>query len=230
VKNKSNPKALGLLAFVVLFLGGGATYFQYNAVQAVKADVTALESQVPSQKELEKSLADSHGKLAEYQLKLSHLEQSVPDVAYIPTLMKELEQIGLGKGIKVTGVRPAPAVVAPALPEEGSTKPKKKDYDEITIEVKGRGHYDNIKAFLDAIQEFPKVIAVKTISMTPMRDGTDGPAGDIELVVNVVAYVFPFELITASTVKPQTNVVEPEKTATTTNTATQRLAKSGGRK
>jgi Tfp pilus assembly protein PilO len=154
----------------------------------------------------------------------------VPDVAYIPTLMKELEQIGIGKGIKVTGVRPAPPVVAPTLPEEGSTKPKKKDYDEITIEVKGRGRYDNIKAFLDSIQEFPKVIAVKTISMTPMRDGSDGRPGEIEVVVNVVAYVFPFELITAANAKAQTNVVKPvETTATTTNTATQRLAKSGGR-
>jgi Tfp pilus assembly protein PilO len=208
VSKQSNPKTLGLMAFVVLALGGGATYFQFNAVQAAKADVDALEGQVPSQKELEKSLADSQFKLVEYQTKLSHLEGSVPDVAYIPTLMKELELIGTADGIKVTGVRPAPVVVAPSVATEGKRK-EKKDYSEVEIEVKGRGRYDSIKTFLDSLQKFPKVIAVKTVSLTPMRDGNAGGSNNIDVVINVVAYVFPFEVLTAA---------DPSKTAAPANT------------
>ncbi len=245
MKKQSNPKTLGLLAFVVLVLGGGATYFQYNAVQAAKADMAVLEAQVPSQKELEKSLADSHSKLVAYQKQLEHLEGSVPDVAYIPTLMKELEQIGLGHGIKVTGVRPAPVVLQPGLPQEGKKK-EKKLYSEVEIEVKGRGRYDDIKAFLDSLQKFPKVIAVRTISLTPIRESGTRSNSDIEAVINVVAYVFPFELITATnpTVQPTaggnndqpmdppagTDTGETAQSTSSSNTQTHKLVKAGDRK
>jgi Tfp pilus assembly protein PilO len=214
VSKQSSPKTLGLMAFIVLALGGGATYFQFNAVQTAKADVAALEGQVPSQKELEKSLADSHAKLTEYQAKLAHLEGSVPDVAYIPTLMKELEMIGIADGIKVTGVRPAPVVVAPPAVTEGKRQ-EKKDYSEVELEIKGRGKYDAIKTFLDSLQKFPKVIAVKTVSLTPMRDSGTGATSSIDVVINVVAYVFPFEVLTA---------IDPSQATVPTNTG----APSGG--
>ena len=242
MKGQSKPKTLGLLAFVVLALGGGATYFQYQAVQTVKGEVAALESQVPSQKDLEKSLSESKAKLTEYQQKLAHLELSVPDVAYIPTLMKELETMGKSHGIKVTGVRPAPQqFMQPAGPAQEGKKEKKKEYDEIEIEVKGRGKYENVKALLDSLQKFPKVLAVKTVSITPIRDGSgSNRVTEIEAVVNVVAYVFPFELVTGANPKLQATT-EPaaqpaqgtaqtqQGTATTTMSETQTIAKSGGR-
>jgi Tfp pilus assembly protein PilO len=244
VSKQSNPKTLGLMAFVVLALGGGATYFQYNAVQAAKAEVAALEGQVPSQEELMKSLSDSGMKLADYRKKLEHLEKSVPDVAYIPTLMKELEQIGIGHKIKVTGVRPAPVQAAPDVKAEGK-KQAKKDYSEVEIEVKGRGNYDDVKAFLDSLQTFPKVIAVKTVSLTPMRESGTRTVGDIEVVINVTAYVFPFEMLMPTT-QPEagsatgegspmlppagTEAAPAQGNATTaTTTQAQRLSKSGGR-
>lgn len=208
MSKKGSPKTLGLMAFVVLALGGGATYVQFNSVQSAKADVVALEDKVPSQKELEESLAASQAKLTEYQAKLAHLEGSVPDVAYIPTLMKELELIGISDGIRVTGVRPAPVVAAPPQATEGQKK-EKKDYSEVEIEVKGRGQYDSIKKFLDSLQKFPKVIAVKTVSLTPMRDSGTGTTSSIEVVINVAAYVFPFEVLTA---------IDPSQVATPSNT------------
>jgi Tfp pilus assembly protein PilO len=207
------------MAFAVLALGGGATYFQFNAVQTAKADVAALEGKVPSQKELERSLADSRTKLTEYQAKLAHLEGSVPDVAYIPTLMKELELIGFADGIKVTGVRPAPVVAAPPQATEGKKK-EKKDYSEVEIEVKGRGQYDSVKRFLDSLQKFPKVIAVKTVSLTPMRESGGGSTSSIEVVIHVVAYVFPFEVLTAidpSQIAPPTNTGAPVDGPVTTD-------------
>jgi Tfp pilus assembly protein PilO len=182
-------------------MGSGATYFQYSAVQTKKAEAAALEATVPTQEELMKSLSESRAKLDEYRAKLDHLEGSVPDVAYIPTLMKELEQVGLGHNIKVIGVRPAPQQLmtptqAPA--QEGDQRPKKKEYEEIEIEIQGRGTYDNVKAFLDSLKTFPKVIAVKTVTMEPQRDSGAFATGQIQCKVNVVAFVFPFEFIPAT--------------------------------
>lgn len=195
MKKNSNPKLLGLLAFVVLLMGGGATYFQFQNVKAAESRVAALDAQVPTQKELQADLASTGTQLAAFQKQLAHLEKGVPDVAYVPTLMKELEQIGKAHHITVTGVRPAPQTFVPAATPEGAPKPKKKDYVEIEIEVKGRGNYDDIKAFMDALQQFPKVIAVKTISLSPQRDLSSRSKGEIEATVNIVTFVFPFEFV-----------------------------------
>jgi Tfp pilus assembly protein PilO len=218
VSSKSKPKTLGLVAFLVLAMGAGATYFQYNAVQAKKAEVAALESSVPSQEELLSSLAASSAKLAEYKAKLDHLEGSVPDVAYIPTLMQELEQVGLGNNIKVIGVRPAPQqLMQPAkATQEGDQRPKKKEYEEIEIEIQGRGSYDDVKAFLDSLKTFPKVIAVKTVTMEPQRDTGSSATGQIEAKVSVVAYVFPFEFIPAT---PKSVATKAPSSTTLPNTA-----------
>jgi Tfp pilus assembly protein PilO len=196
VKGKGAPKALGLLAGVVIVLGGGATYFQYQNVAKAKAKVAELEAEVPTQKDLEKDLMASNGKLKEFQNKLAHLEANVPDVAYVPTLMKELEAMGKDHNITVTGVRPAPKQAAPPT-TEGAPKPKKSEYAEFEIEVKGRGTYDDIKAFMDALQKFPKVVGVKTVNLTPFRESEGRGKDQIEATINVVAYVFPFEMIEA---------------------------------
>jgi len=67
------------------------------------------------------------------------------------------------------------------------------DYDEIEIEIKGRGRYDNVKAFLVALQDFPKVIAVKTVGMKPQNEKAGVSTPEIEATIKVVTYVFPFE-------------------------------------
>ena len=245
MSNNKSPKALILVALVVVALGGGATYFQYNAAQAVKAEVADLEQQVPSQQDLEASLAESHAQLQEYQQKLAHLESSVPDVAYIPTLMKELEQMGKAHGITVTGVRPTPQVAGPTQPQEGK-KEKKKDYVEVEIEIKGRGRYENIRSLLGALEQFPKVIAVKTVGLSPFRDSGMSGSDQLECTVNLVAFVFPFEpsqlpaaarpVVTepgktdpAGAAPAQTGAGEPVNTAASSLNETLKVAKKGGR-
>lgn len=248
MKNNSSPKLLGIMAFLVLALGGGATYFQYQNVQTAKAKAAALDAQLPSQKDLERDLADTTAKLADFQKVIGHLEANVPDVAYIPTMLKELETIGKGHRIVVTAVRPAPQTMAPKpAAEEGQLKAAKKDYAEIEIEVKGRGSYDDIKAFLDSLQKFPKVIAVKTVGLTPIRETDAGRKDQIEVMINVVAYVFPYEFILGQNTKPldqqagqsapttasqppmQESPSQRANTTFTEATETMRLAKKGGK-
>ena len=197
MKGKGFPKALSVLAISTILLGGGATYFQFQTVSSAKAKVAELEAEVPSQKDLESELSATNAKLNEFKKQLQHLEANVPDVAYVPTLMKELETMGKDYNIAVTGVRPAPQQGPAPKPQEGDLKAKKKEYAEVEIEVKGRGTYDDIKAFMDALQRFPKVIGVKTVNLSPVRENDGNTKDQIEATINVTAYVFPFELIEA---------------------------------
>jgi hypothetical protein len=132
--------------------------------------------------------------------------------------MKELEQVGIGNNIKVIGVRPAPQqLMTPTqATQEGDQRPKKKEYEEIEIEVQARGSYDNVKAFLDSLKTFPKILAVKTVTMEPQRDSGAGTTGQIQCKVNVVAFVFPFEFIPAT---PNSGAATTNTTATPNNGA-----------
>lgn len=212
MSNGTSPKTIGLMACVFLLGGGGATYYQYNALQQAKAKFVELEATVPKQEDLERELSETSKKLTEYRDNLSHLEQEVQDVAYVPTFMKELEAVGKFYAIDVTGVRPVPKAMQLANTSgEGSLEVKPKDYEEIEIEVKGRGSFEDVKSFLDALKTFPKVVAVKTINLTPQKDLSGGSANKLEAVVNLVAYVFPFDPATQAKTEPA--VVPPQPTA-----------------
>lgn len=191
-----NPKVFGAMTVFALLIGGTATYLQYRVANKATAKIAALQAETPSDEELQRSLAQSTRTLAEYQDTVEHLEAGVPDVAYVPTLLKELEEVGESNNIKVTGVRPVAAVFMSRI-EDGALN-KKKAYEEIEIEVKGRGRYEDVKQFLDDLHEFPKVIAVKTVRIEPQREMGDQGAPVVEATVNVVLYVFPFDFVRAS--------------------------------
>lgn len=194
MSKETNPKALGLIALVVVFAGGGATYWQYSAVSTAKAKIAQIETEIPSEKELQKSLSDSSAKLSEYKEMVQHLEKGVPDIAYIPTLMKELEQVGVDLDIDVIGVRPVPQSF---MSGANGDSEENTDYDEIELEVTIRGHYEDSKRFLDALEQFSKIVAVTKVNMKPERAMGDGGKEQIETKITVSAYVFPFDFNSA---------------------------------
>lgn len=175
-----------LLLLVVTLLGGGAVYWQYNSKTAAEARVNALEAEVPDEKELTNMLATSQKGLSEHRTKLKHLEQSIPQAAYVPTLIKELEAVGKSNEVAVTGIRPVMAPAAPAS-EVGS----KKAYDEIEFDMVGRGGYMAVLNLVSALQTFPKILSVSTVAVVPKR-GIDSQQ-TLEATVRIRAFVFPNE-------------------------------------
>ncbi len=198
MKGGLNPKTIGLLAMAALVLGGGAIYLQYNAMSGASARYKTLEAEVPDEAELREELTATETELAMIQTKLDHLEKGVPPVAYIPTLLKELEQTGQMSQIKVTGVRPAPRQPSPP----GALEEEAKAYEEKDIDIAGRGNFRAIIAMLDQLQKFPKVVAVGTVGMNPKMVGTSPNYEHLEVTVRLKAYVFPETKQEAEAVKP----------------------------
>ncbi len=180
-----NPKLLGLAAAVAIVVGGGAVYFQYNDRQAALSEVKRLQLELPDEDELRSQLAQAKTRYTEAEEHLAHLEQSVPGVAYIPTLLKELEDRGLESKMTVTGVRPI--LDTPGQKEEAS----KQVYQEVDIEVTGRGDYEAIQMLLARLKTFPKIIAVKKIDLTPKFQGQSSTYDYIDVNVRLKAFVFP---------------------------------------
>ena len=89
--------------------------------------------QSKEQGQVYKKLADSKNQLTQLQTKLAHLEQGVPDAAYVPTMLKDLELAGKQHGIEVTGLRPMP--VKNYAPGKDKDAGEAKPYEPLDLEA-----------------------------------------------------------------------------------------------
>lgn len=184
-----NPKLFAILAGVTLVGGLGACYWQYGQIGDLSGKVASLKKEDKDDKTVQAELAAALESLSEGQAKLDHLEKSVSQAAYVPTLLKELETAGRGNGIAVLGVRPIPKVEV--KDKEGKPVRDKKPYTELGIEVRGRGNYRAVLSFVNALQTFPKIVAAKTISLTPKNDPTAKATGvNLEVTIELKTYLF----------------------------------------
>ncbi len=188
MKKAPNPKIFLGLALGTFVVGAGINYMTYSGMSEAQEKVAQLKNQVKPTTQIQSELDASTKELTETSSQLKHLEANIPDFAYIPTMLAELEQVGKANGIEVTGVRPT--VPPAANPKEGE-KVARKPYDELIIEVKGRGHYGDVMKFIGALQTFPKIVALRSISMTPKNDPSKGTTDGLDLTIDLKAFVFP---------------------------------------
>jgi Tfp pilus assembly protein PilO len=191
-----NPKIFLVLTILTLVAGSGLSYMQYTGYSDAKADIEKLKAEAKDQGEVERELQEAIDRLNDTRGKLVHLEQSVAEMAYVPTLLKELENLGTQCGIKVTGVRPVPkqaTAPAAAKDENGETAKKaRKPYNELDIEVKGRGNYQAVTKFITGLTTFPKIVAARTVSLQPKLDPRNPAAKPaLDVTIELRSFLFP---------------------------------------
>ncbi len=160
-------------------------------------------------KELERTLAQKEAELEEMQAKvnrlpeleqqyqdlrerLSVLEPALPDADYIPTFLRQIENLAGGTRNDILLIRPKPAVRRSAADnavqindETGkivhnkqaqaqAQAPPPMPYDFVPIELRLQGTYWTVIDFLAELQEFPKMIAVNDISFSPAQGMMNG--------------------------------------------------------
>lgn len=196
-KKTPNPKIFMILAVVTVLAGSGLSYMQYGAYSEVTAEVEKLRSEAKEPADVQQELDEAIQKLNDTRAKLTHLEAGVPEMAYVPTLLKELEKLGQECGIEVTGVRPVPKAVKPAVKAENSESKKaaRKPYNELDVEVKGRGNYGSVMRFINGLTTFPKIVAARTVSMQPKNDNRAGvkEAPKLEVTIELRSFLFPLD-------------------------------------
>lgn len=178
---------MGLTAGMIL-LGGVGTYLVWGDVSENQDTLASLKKQVRTPADVQKELDDSKKKLDDCQALLTHLEQGVPDHAYLPTMLSELEKVGRDNGIEVTGVKP---ILRPAPVKKEGEKAQKKAYEELDIEVRGRGKFEDVRKFITAMNVFPKVVAARTVGLVPKTASGQEWSDELDITVELRAFVFP---------------------------------------
>ncbi len=189
------PKTFFLLSGLVFVLGLGFLYLTYsnNVTQA-----QALEAQRKDIKDIKSVQADLDAgktKINDLRSKLSHLENGVPPVAYVATLLHELEECGKKNNIEILGVQPE---VIERKKDNGEEK-KKSAYEEQKIRINGRGGYGDALRFVSALQQFPKIVAVRTVTINPKDTGKVVKGSPkLEIEISLLAFAFKDDMKTSA--------------------------------
>lgn len=181
------PKTIHIFTGLLTVVGGGLIWMANASNSEQVTHIATISKELRDEKEVQKEFEDSQKRVDDLKFKLKHLEEGVQQFAYIPTMMKELEEFGKKNQIKIVEIKPIPGVVAKDKEDK-----KKSAYDEMNINVKCRGSYEDSLRFLDAIKVFPKIVAVRTVSLSPHSDNqtkkTLKPVLDLELELRAYAF------------------------------------------
>ncbi len=172
-----------------------------SQVRAARADLEDKRAQVEDGRQYAKRLQDSERRYFQALDDLKHLEKSASTRAYIPTLLKQLEQTALSVNLKVTAVRPImEAKRATPRKTEGENvdkgdaaaqKEEKPPYAGQKIEVKCEGTYANALSFLYRLTTFPKILTVNSVAMAPATSSRlpGASSNRLEVTFNLTAFV-----------------------------------------
>jgi Tfp pilus assembly protein PilO len=184
-----NPKFFGILLGTSVVFGLALNYFAYTKVAGAGAMLLSVKKDQEKARMVPQMLKESAAKLADSQAELKHLESGIPDVAYMPTMLKELETLGNTCGMQVTAVRPVPVNDAQA---KENAKNADKPYQPMDIEIHGVGHYGDALRFIRALDTFPKIVSAVSVSLDPQGGKFKTKVGSpsLEMVIQLRAFVF----------------------------------------
>jgi len=176
---------------ILCLIGLGASLYHGKATELKElegalgqkeAELEEMQSKVTQLPQLEDRYQDLRGRL-------SVLEPGLPDSAYIPTFLRQIESLASGTRNDILLIRPKPAIKRSAADsavkindETGAiikdagqpakaAPPPPMPYDFVPIELRVQGTYWTVIDFLAELQRFPKMIAVNDISFSPNQGG-----------------------------------------------------------
>jgi len=189
MKFNLTPRTFYVLTGVVGAVGAGLLWMSNSSITDQSAHIDSLRKELRDEKEVQKELDDSKKRVEDLKFKLKHLEEGVQQFAYIPTMMKELETYGKSNKIQIIQIKP---IIVASTPGKDKDDRKKNAYEEMNVNIKCRGSYEDSLRFLQAIKVFPKIVAVRTVSLSPHTDNNTKKVGKpvLDLELELRAYAF----------------------------------------
>lgn len=213
---KASSKGVTILIILaaVIFFGCVLAYMgAAGKLRAVATELKSKEQQVADAERVAKTLEESRLRYLDTRAQIRYLESSVSTQAYVPTLLKQLEQLGRSVKLKVVSVRPRPvAVAAPTRRLNSGAEAAKgnveaasqqkagsdgaqtaaavdKPYDELPIDLELEGSYVSTMEFLYGLISFPKIIAVNRVELSPAGATAAFKSPMLSIRLSVTAFV-----------------------------------------
>lgn len=215
--SKNTITLLGGGLVLMVFAFGGIVWLQQSSLAESGRDLTKKEAALADGQRIAKRQQLAQQSLEQDRKQLQFLESGVSDAAFVPTLLKQLEELAASTHNKVLGVRPQVAVQAPtrlqqrrdpdAAGKEGEKKEKveKPDpYTRLNIEVNLIGTFQSSQEFVQRLTRFPKIVSVVDLQLQPHRSTNNGEqvaSNALDVKVNLTAFVMKETVHTSPDVK-----------------------------
>jgi Tfp pilus assembly protein PilO len=204
---------LGIAALCLIGLGVSLYRAKGTELAKLARELKAKETQLTEVRLNLTKQPELEAKYSRLQARLSVLEPGLPNSAYMPTFLRQIERLATETNNRIVMIRPKakPAtgrsaavtmnnetgeVVKEEPKAAGSTGKAGKEsdktklpYDYSSIELKIEGTYTTILSFLKELQQFPKMIAVNDISFSPKQSGSLMQSPELVATMDLTAVV-----------------------------------------
>ncbi len=206
------------IIFALVLVGAAVGIYRHEAgkLSGLQAQLRADQARLEDVKTKITRMPQLEVEFAQLGQRLAVLEKPLPDVAYIPTFLRQIEGLAVDTNNRIVMIRPRKkqknAATKSAVKmnnetgevttdeggagdkESGKTAKEKKKpelpYEFVPIEMKIEGTYWTTLDFLKKLQRFPKMIAVNSIGFAPRPSGTEaGGSPDLNVTLDLMAVV-----------------------------------------
>jgi len=191
---KQHCIALGALIGLIFAGAIGLYVWQSGEMARTREVLAAREEEVRISEKAAGRLAgleEGHGAM---QNELRYLETSVTAGEYVPTLLKQTENLAKSVHLQVGGVRPT-LEPAPKPPDDKEARKKWRPwpYDKIHVDMELRGGYWNVAKLLYRLTEFPKILAVESVQVQPTPNPKPGVSPELTVNLKLTGFIFKDE-------------------------------------
>lgn len=169
---KVPPKQKAFLVIVLcLLVGAGYYYFFYSAAAAKIAELEKkrdeLNHQIRTQADIARNLPAFKVEVRRLEEQLGLLLEQLPNSAEIPSLLRNVSDLGRESGLEFVKFAPA--------------KEARKDfYAEIPVSIAVSGDYHSFVLFADKVSHLPRIVNLSDIVFSAPK-----PGGENRMLVNV---------------------------------------------
>jgi type IV pilus assembly protein PilO len=166
------PKQKAFLVVVVcLLMGVGYYYFYYSAAAVQIADLEKkrgeLNHEIRTASDIARNLPAFKAEVRRLEEQLSLLLEQLPNSAEIPSLLKNVSDLGKESGLEFLKFAPG---------KEG----RKDFYAEIPVSIAVNGDYHSFVLFADKVSHLPRIVNLSDIAFSGPKSG-----GDNRMLVNI---------------------------------------------
>jgi len=192
---------------VMIFAFGGLFWLQKNALAETRRVLKQKQADLSDGRKVARLQAAEEALLEQDRSQIRYLESGVSNAAYVPTLLKQLEDLAISTKNKVLGVRPIGVTKAPTKIQQrrdpdaqekadGAADPDKKKkeipepYTRLAIEVSTIGSYQSMQQFVSRLMRFPKIVAVDEVQLQPHKAVGPNDSNDrLDVKLKLTAFV-----------------------------------------
>ena len=160
-----------LVGLVCLLMGVGYYYFYYSAaavqIAGLEKKLDEMNHEIRTQADIARNLPAFRAEVRRLEEQLGLLLEQLPNSAEIPSLLKNVSDLGIESGLEFLKFAPRREV-------------RKDFYAEIPVSITVSGDYHSFVLFADKVSHLPRIVNLSDIVFSGPKPGSDN-----RMLVNV---------------------------------------------